>query len=86
MSLLHNIKALSEKYSQEVVELRRYLHQNPELSYQEYNTVKYVAQQLRSFGIEPTEGIATTGLIAEIKGKNAEKKSKEIQMWGTFPK
>ncbi len=75
MSLLQNIKALSEKYSQEVVELRRYLHQHPELSYQEFNTVKYVAQQLRSFGIEPTEGIATTGLIAEIKGKNAEKKS-----------
>ena len=75
MSLLQNIKALSEKYSQEVVELRRHLHQHPELSYQEFNTVKYVAQQLRSFGIEPTEGIATTGLIAEIKGKNPEKKS-----------
>lgn len=75
MSLLQNIKVLSEKYSQEVVELRRHLHQHPELSYQEFNTVKYVAKQLRSFGIEPTEGIATTGLIAEIKGKNPEKKS-----------
>ncbi|HOX81769.1 MAG TPA: M20 family metallopeptidase [Chryseolinea sp.] len=75
MSLLQNIKTLSEKYSQEVVELRRHLHQHPELSYQEFNTVKYVAKQLRSFGIEPTEGIATTGLIAEIKGKNPEKKS-----------
>jgi amidohydrolase len=75
MSLLQNIKALSEKYSQEVVELRRHLHQHPELSYQEFNTVKYVAKQLRSFGIEPTEGIATTGLIAEIKGKNPTKKS-----------
>lgn len=75
MSLLQNIKALSEKYSKEVVELRRHLHQHPELSYQEFNTVKYVAKQLRSFGIEPTEGIATTGLIAEIKGRNPEKKS-----------
>ncbi|MEO7990466.1 MAG: M20 family metallopeptidase [Chryseolinea sp.] len=75
MSLLQNIKALSEKYSQEVVELRRHLHQHPELSYQEFNTVKYVAKQLRSYGIEPTEGIATTGLIAEIKGKNPTKKS-----------
>ncbi len=75
MSLLQNIKVLSEKYSQEVVELRRHLHQHPELSYQEFNTVKYVAKQLRSYGIEPTEGIATTGLIAEIKGKNPTKKS-----------
>ena len=75
MSLLENIKSLSKKYSHEVVELRRHLHQYPELSYQEFNTVKYVAKQLRSFGIEPTEGIATTGLIAEIKGKNPTKKS-----------
>ena len=75
MSLLQNIKTLSEKYSQEVVELRRHLHQNPELSYQEFNTVKFVAKQLRSFGIEPTEGIAGTGLIAEVKGRNPEKKS-----------
>jgi amidohydrolase len=55
--------------------LRRHLHANPELSYQEYNTVKFVAQTLRSFGIEPIEGIAVTGLMAEIKGKNPGKKT-----------
>jgi len=75
MALLEKIKSLSKSYSQEVVGLRRHLHANPELSYQEYNTVKFVAQTLRSFGIEPTEGIATTGLIAEIKGKNPGKKT-----------
>jgi len=75
MSLLENIKALSQAYSEEVIALRRHLHANPELSYQEYNTVKFVAQTLRSFGIEPTEGIATTGLVAEIKGKNPGKKT-----------
>ncbi|MEK6782928.1 MAG: M20 family metallopeptidase [Bacteroidota bacterium] len=75
MSLLSTIKSLSEKYSQQVVEFRRYLHANPELSYQEFNTAKYVAQQLRSFGIEPTEGVANTGLIAEIKGKSPTKKT-----------
>ena len=74
MSLLNTIKSLSEKYSQQVVELRRHLHANPELSYQEFNTVKYVAQQLRSFGIEPT-ALATTGLLAEIKGKNSTMKT-----------
>ncbi len=73
MSLLNTIKSLSEKYSQQVVELRRHLHANPELSYEEFNTVKYVAQQLASLGIESTS-VATTGLLAEIKGKNATKK------------
>lgn len=55
--------------------MRRHLHANPELSYHEYNTVGYVAGMLRAFGIEPTEGIATTGLIAEIKGRNPGKKT-----------
>jgi amidohydrolase len=75
MTLLEKIKSLSHSYSQEVIDLRRHLHANPELSYQEYNTVKFVAKTLRSFGIEPTEGIATTGLVAEVKGKNPEKKT-----------
>src|SRR5688572_26790109 len=75
MALLEKIKSLSKEYSQEVVGLRRHLHANPELSYQEYNTVKFVAQTLRSFGIEPTEGIATTGLVAEVRGKNPGKKT-----------
>ena len=74
MNLLNTIKSLSEKYSQQVVEFRRHLHANPELSYQEFNTVRYVAQQLRSFGIEPTE-VATTGLLAEIKGRNPSKRT-----------
>jgi amidohydrolase len=74
MSLLEKIKSLSQGYSKEVVDFRRHLHANPELSYQEFNTAKFVAQTLRSFGIEPTE-VATTGLIAEIKGKNPGKKT-----------
>jgi len=75
MSLLQKIKSLSEKHSQEVVALRRHLHANPELSYEEFNTAKFVASQLRSYGIDPQEGIATTGIVALIKGKNPEKKS-----------
>lgn len=75
MGLLEKIKSLSEEYSNSVIESRRHLHANPELSYQEYNTAKFVAEQLRNLGIDVTEGIATTGLLAEIKGRNPERKS-----------
>lgn len=75
MELLEKIKSLSEQYSGEVIQSRRHLHANPELSYQEYNTARYVADQLKSFGIIPQEGIATTGLVAQIAGKNPGKKS-----------
>ena len=74
MSLLQRIKDLSEAISLETINLRRYLHANPELSYQEYNTAKYVAENLRQVGVDSIEGIATTGLIAEVRGKNPGKK------------
>ena len=75
MVLLEKIKALSEQYSSEVIESRRHLHANPELSYQEYNTAKFVAEKLRSFGISVKEGVAATGLVAEIEGRQPGKKS-----------
>lgn len=75
MSLLEKIKSLSETYSQETIGLRRHLHANPELSYEEFNTAKFVAAKLRSYGIDPQEGIATTGIVAVIKGKNPDKKT-----------
>jgi amidohydrolase len=75
MSLLQQIKSLSDQYSEEVVHLRRYLHANPELSYQEFNTAKYVGAQLKNFGLAPKEGIATTGLMVDIAGKNPSKKT-----------
>lgn len=74
MSLLEQIKSLSQSYHKLTIDQRRHLHANPELSYKEFNTVKYVAEQLRGFGINPREGIAGTGLIAEVQGKNPGKK------------
>jgi amidohydrolase len=75
MGLLEKIKSLSTQYSDQVVEFRRHIHANPELSYQEFKTAKYVAQQLVSFGLSPNEGVATTGLVVEIEGKNPGKRT-----------
>ncbi|HEY9048590.1 MAG TPA: M20 family metallopeptidase [Ohtaekwangia sp.] len=75
MSLLDKIKSLSQAYSEQVVGFRRHLHANPELSYEEFNTVKYVDEQLRSFGIKDIKSLATTGLVADVKGKNPDKKT-----------
>lgn len=75
MSLLDKIKSLSEAYSKEVIEIRRHLHANPELSYKEFETAKYVGEQLKGYGLSPTEGIAGTGLVVEIKGRKPESKT-----------
>jgi len=68
MHLIDKIKSLSESLQPEVVQWRRHLHANPELSYDEFNTAKFVAEQLKSFGLEPVS-MATTGLVALIQGK-----------------
>lgn len=75
MSLLSSVKQASLSAADEVIRFRRHLHANPELSYQEHKTSKFVADTLRSFGLSPVEGIAGTGVVAMINGKNPDKKT-----------
>ena len=74
MSIDLKIKQLAKDYAAEVVANRRYLHTNPELSFQEYNTAKFVAQKLKDIGLTPHEGIANTGVVAIIEGRNPSSK------------
>lgn len=47
---------------------RRHLHQNPEFGFEEVQTAAFVAQKLRSFGIEEiAEGVGGTGVVATIR-------------------
>jgi len=52
----------------QVVEWRRWFHQNPELSNREFKTAARIAEILRGMGIDPRTGIAGTGLMAIIEG------------------
>ncbi len=65
------IKSLANQYAQEFIEVRHHLHANPELSYKEFETSKFIQSKLKELGIE-FEIKATTGVIAIIKGKNPE--------------
>ncbi|RWP29694.1 M20 aminoacylase family protein [Mesorhizobium sp.] len=57
----------------EVTDWRRYLHENPELGFQEHDTAKFVAEKLASFGINHIEtGIGETGIVALIQGEGGD--------------
>ncbi|MEI8136631.1 MAG: M20 family metallopeptidase, partial [Bacteroidota bacterium] len=75
MDITSKIKALSKKYFTKVLEIRRHLHQNPELSFKEFKTSEYIQKQLTNAGIPFTAGYVETGIIALIKGKNPNKKT-----------
>lgn len=69
MKMLSKIKQLSAQYAQEFIDVRHHLHANPELSYKEFNTSKFIQDKLTEFGISFSV-MATTGVVAVIEGKN----------------
>ncbi len=67
-SLKVNIKKHAAALFSKVEAYRVHLHQHPELSYEEFKTADFVAQQLSVLGIEFEKGIAGTGVVAIIRG------------------
>ena len=59
---------LAAQAQPQVVEWRRWFHQNPELSNREFATAERVAEILQEMGLEPRTGIAHTGVVAIIEG------------------
>ena len=56
-----------------VIEWRREIHQNPELSNREFKTAEKIAAHLKSLGIEVQTGVAHTGVVGILKGNKAGK-------------
>ena len=61
--ITNKVSAIYEK----IKGYREYLHQNPELSYKEFNTMEYVAAKLKEIGIPYEKGVAGTGIIGIIR-------------------
>ncbi len=57
-----------------IVELRRSLHQRPELGFQEKLTAQLISDRLSEWKIDYQRGIAQTGVVATIEGKNPNSK------------
>jgi amidohydrolase len=73
--ILNEIKELAHKHAEEVIAIRRHIHQFPELSFEEINTSAYVCSILDKYHIAYTKGIVKTGIAAIIEGKNPTKKT-----------
>ncbi|MDQ0232301.1 amidohydrolase [Metabacillus malikii] len=62
------MKDLEDHY-EEMVDIRRYLHMNPEVSFQEVNTAKYITQFYERIGIEVRSNVGGNGVVAKISGE-----------------
>jgi len=72
--LQENIKSRAKSLLPELIEIRRDIHENPELSFHEFETQKKVENYLQNkLGLE-TQRLANTGVVALIKGNNPDKR------------
>lgn len=74
MILAEDIKKQAASLSGELIEIRRYIHAHPELSFEEVNTEKYISGFLRSWNVEHQTGVGGHGIMGLIQGKNPDKK------------
>ncbi|MBM7585731.1 amidohydrolase [Bacillus pakistanensis] len=64
-----NLKQLVKSVEDEVIELRRYFHQHPEVSGEEFETSKKIQEKLHQAGIPFKTGFAATGVLGIIQGE-----------------
>jgi amidohydrolase len=72
--ILTKIKEKAQQYFQEVQEIRHHIHAHPELSFREHNTSAFVSEKLKEWGVSHKTGIAGTGIVALIEGRNPGKR------------
>ncbi len=74
MDIKTEIKKLAKQYYNDIIDIRRHIHENAELSFEEYKTSEYICAQLDKLNIPYKNGYVKTGIIGTIKGKNPDKK------------
>lgn len=79
MMLKNRIRQLTLEFFSEIVKNRRYLHQNPELSFREFKTADFISGKLTEYGIKHKCGIAKTGIVGWIEGHNPKFKMVAIR-------
>lgn len=68
LEIKNKIIRKSEEIFEKIRGYREHIHANPELSYEEHETMAFVADKLKELGIEHKSGFGKTGVVAIIRG------------------
>ncbi|GAB3942072.1 amidohydrolase [Corynebacterium tapiri] len=72
MSITDHVRAFMHTHRDEVIGWRRHIHAHPELSGQEFRTTEFIAEVLRSYGLEPVL-FPGTGLMVDLGPDGGER-------------
>lgn len=65
-TLEEQIALFIESNTEELIELRRWFHQHPETSFEEFKTSQYIQNYLKKIGVTNIKTVAGTGVVCEI--------------------
>lgn len=77
---MDEIKKFSAEYADYIVDIRRRLHRQPEASGEEYETTKFICQELDKLGISHIVGYKSVGVVGVIKGSLPDDGDKAIAL------
>lgn len=80
-NMIEKLFSLLESKYDEMVSIRRYLHQHPELSFKEVNTANYIKTFYEKLGVEVRGNVGGNGVVAKIHGA---KEGKTIALRADF--
>jgi len=73
-TLSDEIRQLSQTYTDETISIRRAIHANPELSFDEHDTTALIIDKLSGWGIDCRKAPSGTGVLATIEGREPNQK------------
>ena len=60
------------EFADEMAGWRQYIHAHPETAFEEHKTAAFVAEKLKSFGINVHTGLARTGVVGTLEGQHGQ--------------
>lgn len=70
---MEKLFALLKEYEEEMISIRRFLHEYPEISYQEVKTPAYIADYHEKLGHDVRTGVGGRGVVATLRGRKPGK-------------
>jgi amidohydrolase len=70
--LSEKIKDLATEFAPGIIQIRRHLHANPELSEKEFNTADFICKTLDDYGVSYERNVGGNGILAKIEGQQPQ--------------
>ncbi|WP_226670057.1 amidohydrolase [Metabacillus litoralis] len=67
--MLNHLWSTLDQHFTEMIEIRRYLHMHPEVSFQEVKTAAFIQKYYQDLGVEIRENVGGNGIVATINGE-----------------